>query len=207
MATNVTEGKMKAIVCHGDSLTEGNDLDKNDTWPAIVENELKVDIINSGISGDTTGGLLSRFYHDVIRHRPDIVIIMGGTNDLWWDLSINVIQANIFSMACQAQHYNIVPVIGLPLPLFIEAARKQDMLEPAVGYEKCVAKLSELVKSLSANAAQADVVCLDFYHSFFDERGTVAGKYFFEDGLHPNKEGHRLMAEKTIQLLRTKFKF
>ena len=197
---------MKTIACHGDSLTEGTDLDKKDTWPALVENELKVEIINSGISGDTTGGLLSRFYNDVIRHRPEVVIILGGTNDLWWDLGINTIQANIFAMACQAQHHNIVPVIGLPLPVYLQAAQKQDMLEPAGGYENCVEKMSELIKALSASADKSEVPCLDYYHAFFDKRGNVMGKYFFEDGLHPNKLGHRLMAKKTIALLRSTLK-
>ena len=80
---------MKTIVCHGDSLTEGAEVEQSDTWPALAEKELNIRLVNSGISGDTTGGLLSRFYHDVIQYRPDILIIMAGTNDLWWDLSIN----------------------------------------------------------------------------------------------------------------------
>jgi lysophospholipase L1-like esterase len=193
--------KMKTIVCHGDSLTEGPDLAKNDTWPVLVQKALNINVLNSGISGDTTGGLLSRFYSDVIRHRPDMVIIVGGTNDLWWDLSINVIQSNIFAMACQALYHGITPVIGLPLPVHVEAARRQDMLAPVCGYEACIKKMSELVKALSKSAEKTEVLCLDFYHAFFDRHGNVSEKYFFEDGLHPNKAGHRLMAETTILLL------
>lgn len=197
--------KMRTIVCHGDSLTEGADLDINYTWPALVENELKVKVLNSGIGGDTTGGLVSRFYPDVVQRQPFIVVIMGGTNDLWWDLSINTIQANVFTMACQAQYHNISPVIGLPLPLFMEGIRKQDMMEPVSGYEKCLEKLSRLVNVLSISAEKNEIPCLDFYHSFLDDKGKVIGNYFLEDGLHPNKEGHRRMAEKTTQLLRSVF--
>jgi len=90
---------MKKIVCHGDSLTEASDLDKKYTWPIMLESRLDLKIINSGIGGDTSGGLLGRFYDDVVRHQPDLVIILGGTNDLWWDLEVNLIQANIFTMA------------------------------------------------------------------------------------------------------------
>ena len=93
---------MKRIVCHGDSLTEASDLDKNSTWPILVANRLNLNVIKSGIGGDTSGGLLGRFYHDVVRHQPDLVVILAGTNDLWWDLEVNLIQANIFAMACQA---------------------------------------------------------------------------------------------------------
>ena len=194
---------MKTIVCHGDSLTEGAEVDQSHTWPALAEKELNVRIVNSGISGDTTGGLLSRFYPDVIQYRPDIVIIMAGTNDLWWDLSLNVILANIFSMACQAQHHQIVPVIGLPLPVHIVAAQQQDMLEPIGGFKKCLEKMSELVKALCNTAEKSDVAWMDFYHAFFDQQGNVSGKYFFEDGLHPNKDGHRRMAEITTRFLRS----
>ena len=194
---------MKTIVCHGDSLTEGADVDQNDSWPARVEKELNIQIVNSGISGDTTGGLLSRFYHDVIPHRPDIVIIMAGTNDLWWDLSINVIQSNVFSMACQAQHHQIVPIIGLPLPVYLEAARKQDMLEPIGGFKNCVAKLSELVAALRNTAVKCEVACMDFYQAFFDQQGHLLENLYFDDGLHPNKNGHRLMAEIASRFLRS----
>jgi len=108
---------MKTIVCHGDSLTEGSDLSPHYAWPRLVENQVNVKVVNSGIGGDTSGGLLARFYPDVVRHKPDMVLIMGGTNDLWWDLDVNLIQANIFAMTCQAEYHNIVPVVGLPLPL------------------------------------------------------------------------------------------
>jgi lysophospholipase L1-like esterase len=194
---------MKTIVCHGDSLTEGAEVDQSDTWPALAEKELNIRIVNNGISGDTTGGLLSRFYHDVIQYRPGMVIIMAGTNDLWWDLSINVILANIFSMACQAQHHNIVPVIGLPLPMYTDAAQQQNMLEPIGGFKKCVEKMSKLVKALRDTAEKSDVAWMDFYHAFFDQQGNVLGKFFFEDGLHPNKDGHRRMAEITTRFLRS----
>jgi lysophospholipase L1-like esterase len=92
---------MKKIVCHGDSLTEAPDLAINYTWPILVERRLNLKTINSGIGGDTSGGLLGRFYADVVRHQPDLVVILGGTNDLWWDLEVNQIQANIFAMACR----------------------------------------------------------------------------------------------------------
>jgi lysophospholipase L1-like esterase len=92
---------MKKIVCHGDSLTEAGDAEKGYVWTALVENRLGIEMINSGIGGDTSGGLLGRFYADAIQHRPDMIIIVAGTNDLWWDLEINTIQANIYAMACQ----------------------------------------------------------------------------------------------------------
>ena len=198
---------MKTIVCHGDSLTEGSDLNKNYTWPHLVANRLHVKVINSGIGGDTSGGLLGRFYHDVVQHRPDIVMILAGTNDLWWDLDNKLIQANIFSMACQAQYHNIAPIVGLPLPLFTPNIERQDMMAPIAGWEKSVRKLSELVAALANSAKESEMVCLDFYHLFMDTNGAVLGKYYLDDGLHPNKLGHYRMAEKAVALLQTTFYF
>ena len=198
---------MKSIVCHGDSLTEGSDLEKSYTWPDLVANKLSLNVINSGIGGDTSGGLLGRFYQDVVRHQPDMVVILGGTNDLWWDVGINSILANIFAMACQARYRNIVPVVGLPLPLFMENIEHQEMMAPIAGWDKCINKLSELVAALAAAAKASDIVCLDLYHPFLDANGDVVGKYFLEDGLHPNKLGNLLMAEKMVELLRSQFYF
>jgi lysophospholipase L1-like esterase len=196
---------MTTIVCHGDSLTEGADLNSNSTWPLLVENQVKVKIINSGIGGDTSGGLLGRFYHDVVRHKPQMVLIMGGTNDLWWDLDINLIQANIFAMTCQAEYHGIAPVVGLPLPLFLENIRQQKMMAPIGGWENCIRKLAQLVEALATSAGESDIACLDFYHLFVDDRGEVLGKYFLEDGLHPNKDGHLLMAAQAAQFLQSTF--
>ena len=198
---------MKKVVCHGDSLTEASDLDKKHTWPILVENRLNLKTINSGIGGDTSAGLLGRFYHDVVRHQPDLVVILGGTNDLWWDLEVNLIQANIFAMACQAQYHNITPIVGLPLPLLMENIQHQEMMAPIAGWQKCVQKLSDLVVALTASAGKSDIVCLDFYHPFLDKNGDTRGKYYLEDGLHPNKQGHRLMAEKAVELLHNQFHF
>jgi acyl-CoA thioesterase I len=196
---------MKTIVCHGDSLTEGADLEKSYIWPQLVENKIKVTVLNRGIGGDTSGGLLARFQLDVVQNQPDLVVILGGTNDLWWDLDINLILANIFAMACQAQHRDIVPVVGLPLPLFMENIRNQNMMAPIAGWDRCINKLSELVDALAAAARESEIACLDFYHPFLDTNQKVRGDYFLEDGLHPNKEGHLLMAEKAADLLKSIF--
>ncbi|MGD8961070.1 MAG: GDSL-type esterase/lipase family protein [Desulfobacterales bacterium] len=73
---------MRTLICHGDSLIEASDLDGPSTWPSRVARRLKINVINSGIGGDTTGGLLGRFYPEVVQQDADAVLIMGGTNDL-----------------------------------------------------------------------------------------------------------------------------
>ena len=196
---------MKTLVCHGDSLTAAGDLDKRSIWPSLVESNLKIKVLNSGIGGDTTGGLLSRFYPEVLRHRPDAVLIMGGTNDLWWDLDIKMILANIFAMTCQAEHHDITPLVGLPIPMDVKKACSQEFAAPEGGYDRCVEKLAALAKALARSAKQNDIACLDFYHPFCDKSGNALDRFFLDDGLHPNESGHRLMADITINMLKERF--
>jgi acyl-CoA thioesterase-1 len=198
---------MKTLVCHGDSLTDASELERLLIWPSLVEKQLRLKIINSGIAGDTTGGMLGRFYPGVVQQHPDFVLILGGTNDLWWDLDVNLVRANIFAMACQAEHHAIIPLVGLPPPIMIARARRQDFAGPGCGYEKCLEKLAELAKALALAAQQNGIACLDFYHPFFDTAGAVQDGYFLEDGLHPNETGHRVMAEKAVALLKSRYHF
>ena len=198
---------MKTLVCHGDSLTAAGELDHRSIWPSLVESKLKISVSNSGIGGDTTGGLLSRFYPEVVQHRPDAVLIMGGTNDLWWDLDIKLVLANIFTMTCQAEHHDIIPLVGLPIPMDVEKACTQDFAAPEGGYDRGVEKLAALAKALARSAKQNDIACLDFYHPFCDKFGNAAGKYYLDDGLHPNEDGHRLMAQITVEMLKDRFSF
>jgi acyl-CoA thioesterase-1 len=207
MASRIMQKMRKILICHGDSLTEASDLKHRFSWPSLVEKRLQLKIINSGIAGDTTGGLLSRFYPSVVQQQPDFVLILGGTNDLWWDLDLKLIRANVFAMACQAEHHAIVPLVGLPPPIHIERALHQNFAAPQCGYEECLAKLAELAKAIAVSAEQNEIACLDFYHPFFDETGIVQDRYFLEDGLHPNEAGHLLMAEKAVELLQRRFNF
>ena len=151
----------------GDSLTEGADLTPGHTWSALLGNALPVRVTNFGIGGDTTQGMLSRFYPEVIHHKPDYVFIMGGTNDLWWNWDLNIIMGNIFSMSFQARYHNITPVIGLPMPVDVKTAEKADFSPPTQGYGQLVAMLSELIKRLKTRAAESEIPVVDLHQPFF----------------------------------------
>ena len=192
---------MRTLICLGDSLIEASDLNGPSTWPSRVARRLKINVINSGIGGDTTGGLLGRFYPEVVQQDADTVLIMGGTNDLWWDLDLKLIRANIFTMVCQATHHDIIPLVGLPPPILEEKARLQDFAGPEGGYARFVDQLKVLVRALGLAAGQNEVACLDFHNPFLDGAGNPIEEYFMDDGLHPNPTGHKLMADIAIEML------
>lgn len=196
---------MGTIVCHGDSLTEGADVGRAYCWPTLLGHRLGWRVVNTGIGGDTTAGLLARFYPDVILHKPGIVILTGGTNDLWWDLDIPAVLSNLFTMACLARYHQVAPVIGLPLPIFTDRAARYPMMGPRGGFEKCVQKLGRLIEKITAAAVESEIPVLDLHGLFCHADGRVRGEYFLEDGLHPNQAGHRLMAGEAVERLREWF--
>jgi len=118
-----------------------------------------------------------------------------------------LIQANIFAMACQAEFHHITPIVGLPLPLLTADSQRQEMLAPVAGWPKCVRKLADLAAALTAAARASEIALLDFYHPFIGQNGAPISDYYLADGLHPNNQGHLLMAEKAVELLCSRFYF
>ena len=68
------------LICIGDSFTRGFGVKKKESWVSQISIE-NADVINMGINGDTTSGMLARFTNDVILEKPNYVLITGGTND------------------------------------------------------------------------------------------------------------------------------
>lgn len=198
---------MKKLACMGDSLTEGADLVTGHTWPSLVGNALTLNVSNFGIGGDTTQGMLSRFYPEVIQFKPDYVLIMGGTNDLWWDWEIKTILGNIFSMCFQARYPNITPIIGLPIPLDAVSAQKADPSPPPQGYVRMVEMLTDLVDNLKTHAADNEIPVVDLHQPFLSNNQKPVSTMFLDDGLHPNQKGHQLIADSIIRSFRELFRF
>lgn len=195
------------IICHGDSLTQGKDMEKFFAWTSLLENRLHVPVFNTGISGDTTAGMLARFPLDVVSLKPGIVILMGGTNDLWYDLDANLILANLSAMVNQAKFHDIAPVIGLPLPICVDAVSRMDWTPPSKGYAHLFRRIKDLVDRLVDEAAAWETPVLDFYHLFLDEQATAKPNWFLADGVHPAKRGHQAMAGHGAQVLGEVFCF
>lgn len=86
------------VVFFGDSITELWGLDV----PALFANE----VVNRGISGQTTEQMLGRFRADVIALHPRVVHILAGTNDIAGNTgpsNVRWIEDNIETMVELAQ--------------------------------------------------------------------------------------------------------
>ena len=88
------------ILALGDSLTEGLGVDNNANYPAQLEARLKemgykdVKVINSGLSGETSTGLVNRLDW-VFQTKPDITILTIGANDAIRGIDVATVEANI----------------------------------------------------------------------------------------------------------------
>lgn len=174
------------IVCIGDSLTEGYGVDKTQCWSHLLAEDLGIDIINAGISGDTTGGMLARFYQMVIRHQPNYVIVMGGTNDLWLNLPGNLIIANMLAMTRYARHHNIEAVIGVPTPFFApEQSEEEHLFITEAEHSKRIDEYRKILKKFALNDGW----------QLIDFAKNMTSDLFLDDGLHPNVQGHKVMKE------------
>lgn len=108
---------MKKIVFLGDSVTKGvgyGGVAAGDTFARKIGlscGYLSENIINAGVSSDTSAGALARLQADVISKSPNICVLMLGHNDYANGLSVSNYIANMGQIITQLLNANIQPVI------------------------------------------------------------------------------------------------
>jgi len=172
----------KRIVFFGDSITDG--------WP-LPEYFPGKPYVNRGISGQTTAQMLVRFRQDVIDLQPKAVVILAGTNDIAGNTGptrIEDIEANYTSLAELAKDSGIGVVFSSVLPVHNYTERSQEFFA-----QRPPEKIVELNRWLKAYCAAHGCVYLDYFSAMVDQSGLLK-KELANDGLHPNKDGYKLMA-------------
>ena len=111
----------------GDSLSAGYGVKLEESWPSILEKNLKaaninIKIINAGISGDTTSGGLFRLPKLLQEYKPNLVILELGGNDGLRGMSIKkIIKKNLDEMIRMSLEDGAnVALVGVELPLIME---------------------------------------------------------------------------------------
>lgn len=175
------------ILFYGDSLTAGYGLSKDQAFPAIIENELNAangnyEIINAGLSGETTAGGLSRL--DWILKKPvNIFVLELGANDGLRGLPLDQTEANLQKIINKVKNKNPdvkIVIAGMMVP-------------PNLGDE-----YTNQFKSIFPRLAKKnDAVLIPFLLE------GVAGNEGLNlaDGIHPNTEGHKIVAGTVMKAL------
>ena len=177
------------LLCIGDSLTYGYEMEISNRWTNLLEKELEITVLNAGINGDTTTGILSRFMPLIKDFKPTHVLIYGGTNDLWFGLKNEFIISNIYAMCKQALHYNVNPLVGIPTPCF----NLEELNVIGENYQK---RINQFQENLIEFCSNKDIAYLDFNNG-------ILQAYFMEDGIHYNDNGHMFITKQLKEKLPT----
>lgn len=186
-------GEKMKIICIGDSLTLGYGIKKEDNWVQILNDKGIHEFINKGINGDTTGGMLSRYYRDVIDHKANYVLIMGGMNDFIMGGSMGVVKANLMAMVHQSYHHRIIPVVLTPIMGNYENIRAD--WRTLIDFERVQETLKEYQRWVKQFSKVFKVSSIDLQEEFAEHQSKRKKSGVFLDGLHPNSTGQELMAE------------
>lgn len=180
------------IVCLGDSLTYGFGVRRSKIWTKLAQEKLGLEIINEGINGDTSGGMLSRFNSSVYMHRPQAVLIMGGVNDLIVGADLSVVKANIMSLSHQSIAKYIEPIIGIPTKIDLKNVRKD--WDSFTDFNKIASELEKYQQWIKEFCATFNFKYIDFY-SEFEKLAESNVESLYIDGLHFNEQGNEILSE------------
>jgi len=167
------------IVAVGDSLTEGLGVEEEFAYPAVLEKKLRgqghpYQVINAGISGETSSGTLSRIKW-ILTLKPDIVILVIGANDGFRGLDPDLIKTNIQKIIRMLKEENVIVVLGA----------MQIVQNLGKDYTTAFANIYLEV------ARSADVILVPF---FLD--GVAANQKLNQaDGIHPTAEGYQVIVD------------
>lgn len=105
------------ILALGDSLTEGLGVANDGNYPAQLQARLQelgyknVEVINSGLSGETSTGLVNRLDW-VLQTKPDITILTIGANDGIRGIDVATVEANIRTAVKRLQDNGSQVILG-----------------------------------------------------------------------------------------------
>jgi lysophospholipase L1-like esterase len=166
------------VVFMGDSITQG--------WIDADPSLFTDDVLDRGVSGQTTPQMLVRFRQDVIDLHPAVVHILAGTNDIAGNTgptSLQNIENNIQTMVELAQAHHIHVILATLTP-----AAKYPW-RPSVESVESIRALNDWIKTY---AKQNGLTYVDYFTALDDgHRGFIAKLSI--DGVHPNAQGYAVM--------------
>jgi acyl-CoA thioesterase I len=190
-----------SIICFGDSLTAGFQSPTPEC-PAGQETPYgrflkewlgpSVEIRVSGICGELTSEMAMRFRRDVLEHRPDHVVVLGGTNDLGWNAHPGDIMRNLVKMYELARASDIAPV-----PVTVPSLRVDITgggAEAGAWLEQHVERRQVLNGLIQDYAASKRLTCVDLFTATADPVTHQLAAPYSNDGLHLTTAGYRLLA-------------
>ncbi|MCP9465562.1 MAG: arylesterase [Nitrospira sp.] len=183
-SSGTAEGRPR-IIAFGNSLTAGLGVTREEAYPAQLQRRLEehgfqYQVINAGVSGETTAGGLRRVSW-VLSAKPEIVILELGANDGLRGLKLEQTRENLAHIIQQLLQANVTVILaGMKLP-------------PNYGEE--YTKQFEAI--YPALAAQYHLPLIPFFLEGVAARPALNQA----DGIHPTGEGYKIVVEQVLKVL------
>lgn len=164
------------ILAFGDSLTYGSGASDGDDYPRVLSKLIGREVINEGVSGETSQSGAQRLPALLDEYRPDLLILIHGGNDMLRKIPTQETIEQLNSMIAEAQQRNIgVIMMGVPKPalFLLDSAEFYRTIAEQHGIPADLNTLPELLGSTE----------------------------FKSDPVHLNPAGYRKLAEKIRDLL------
>ncbi|MGC2235197.1 MAG: arylesterase [Pyrinomonadaceae bacterium] len=182
---NIATGRPK-IVAFGDSLTAGFGLAEKESYPYLLQKKLEAggyryEVVNAGISGETSLGGLERVDWVLEQENVEILILELGANDLLRGLPVAKMKDNLAKIIKKAQAKKITVLLcGMLAPSSVGAQYQRDYSNafPDLATEYKVAFLPFLLENVALN------------------KDLNQG-----DGIHPNAKGEIIMTDNIYKAL------
>ena len=186
-ATRREPSRVRTILFFGDSLTDGYGIARKQAYPALIGEKirsagLRYEVINAGVSGDTTAGGLRRIARYLDR-RIDVLVLELGINDAFRGVPVQQMRANLQGIIDRVRARNRdveVVIAGMQLPEF--------------GADAYVREFGQMFRELAERNNAALVPYL---------LQGVGGDPALNlpDRIHPNAAGMRILAENVWRAL------
>ncbi len=196
------------ILCFGDSLTAGYQtpspaypLGEDTPYGQVLQEYLgeqgRVEV--SGICGETTGEMTLRFRTAVLDRRPQMVIILGGTNDLGWNADPAEIMRNLIKMYELARASSIVPV-----PVTVPSIRVDmggENPDAAAWVAEHIQRRHRLNGMIADYAERKGLRHVDLFSATAEPGSLMLAEPYSNDGLHLTTSGYRLFGRLVYEQL------
>jgi lysophospholipase L1-like esterase len=200
----------QTIVAVGDSITYGMyDQEGLGGWVGRLENSLNrmypaqsYDVVNAGINGDTSAGVLHRLTKDVISRNPGLVIVAIGTNDFDYHVPVAQFRANLVTIIQRITSQTHAAVL---VQSFLPEVRvPSTVLTNEAAYNAVVPAVCRQQNVVPAVCRQQNVG----YQDLFDASlalGRATMTNLRHDSEHPTAAGYRLIAAETLAMLQSAY--
>ena len=176
-----------SLLVYGDSISAGYGMEKEEQWSRDLEvlfkkDNFKIKIFNSSVSGETTGGGVSRINKVLDELKPSYVLLELGGNDALRGYPPDRIYQNLMTMinACKDRGIEVFLMQIRILPNYGKRYQTQ--------FESVYSKVS----------AASGVTLIPFML----EEVALNKELMFDDGIHPNEAAQPLIAKFVFESLR-----